>query len=58
MPRLYSHDLRWPATWIKESFLDIAWMTTHNTLRDCRVHLYAFFQQPFSKQLYMKQRKT
>ena len=25
--------------------------TTHNTLRDCRVH---FFREPFSKQLYMR----
>ena len=27
-------------------------MATHNTFLDCRVHFYAFFRQPFSKQLY------
>ena len=28
--------------------------TTHNTFQDCRMH---FFQQPFSKQLYIKKRE-
>ena len=53
MPRPYSDDLRWRAIWIKE-FLGYSVNDYPSTFRDCRVHCFAFFRQPFSKQLYTK----